>query len=291
MKKTQLFGGLAVIAVLVGTAACKREATGQVAAVINGEEITLQELNNEIGDANLPNNAETKAIQQAALQRVLDRRLLAQAAREDGVDKTPEYLLREKQLKDALMIQLMTRKVSQAVAVPSQGQIDKFMAENPIMFAGRTVYTMDRLQFQMPADRSVLQGLQPLHTMAEITTKLDQLGLKYVRSRGEADFATMPRQALNQILSLPPGEPFIIPENGIINVNVITSSRPEPLTGPEANKIAVQAIRNQEMAKTVDARRKAQWAAAKVEYQKGFEPPKQPAGGGAAPAAAPAAKP
>jgi EpsD family peptidyl-prolyl cis-trans isomerase len=284
MNKTQLYCGLAAITVLTSTAACKHEATGQVAAVINGDEITLQELNNEIGDANLPNNADTKAIQQAALQRVLDRRLLAQAARDDGLDKTSEYLLREKQLNDALVIQLMTKKVSQAVAVPTQGQIDKFMSDNPVMFAGRTVYSMDRLQFQIPADRSVLQGLQPLHTMAAIAGKLDQLGLRYVRSHGEADFATMPRQALNQILSLPPGEPFIIPENGIINVNVITSSRPEPLAGPEANKIAVQALRNQEMAKTIEARRKGQWAAAKVEYQKGFAPPKQPAAAAATPA-------
>jgi peptidyl-prolyl cis-trans isomerase C len=284
MNKSQLFSGLALIAVLGGTAACKREATGQVAAVVNGDEITLQELNNELGEANLPDNADTKAIRQTALQRVLDRRLLAQAARDDGLDKTSEYLLREKQLKDALVIQLMTRKVSQAVAVPSQGQIDKYMADHPVMFAGRTVYSMDRLQFQIPADRSVLSGLQPLHTMAAITAKLDQLGIKYVRSRGEADFATMPRQALNQILSLPPGEPFIIPENGIINVNVITGTRPEPLNGPEANKIAVQAMRNEEMAKTVEARRKKQWAEAKVEYQTGFAPPK-PAASGAAPAA------
>jgi peptidyl-prolyl cis-trans isomerase C len=287
MNRTRIFSGLAMVAVLVGTAACKREATGQVAAVLNGEEVTLQEINNEIGNANLPNNADTKLIQQAALQRILDRRLLAQAAREDGMDKTSEYLIREKQLQDALAIQLMTKKVSSAVAVPTEGQIEKYQADHPVMFAGRNVYSMDRLQFQMPNDRSVLQALQPLHTLAAIVQKLDQLGLKYVRSHGEADFATMPKQALNQILSLPPGEPFIIPENGIINVNVLTGSRPEPLAGPEANKIAVQAIRNEEMAKTIEARRKAKWAAVKVEYQKGFEPPKQPVAGAAA---APASK-
>jgi peptidyl-prolyl cis-trans isomerase C len=283
MNKTSLYSGLALIAVMGTVSACKREATGQVAAVINGDEITLQELNNEIGDANLPNNANTKEIQRAALQRVLDRRLLAQAARDDGVDKSSEFLLRQKQLDDALAIQLMTKKVASAVAVPTQVQIDKFMADNPVMFAGRNVYSMDRIQFQVPADRNMLQGLQPLHTMQAITDKLTQLGIKFVRSRGEADFATMPRQALNQILSLPAGEPFIIPENGIINVNVITGTRPEPLAGPDANKIAVQALRNQEMAKTIDARRKAQWAAAKVEYQTGFEPPKAPASGAATP--------
>ena len=90
---------LAVIAFsLFALAACDKEPTGQVAAVVNGDEITLQEINAELGNAPIPEGVDKKAVQQAALQRILDRRLLAQSAREEDLDKSPEYMLRERQV-------------------------------------------------------------------------------------------------------------------------------------------------------------------------------------------------
>ena len=70
-------------AVLLG--GCQKEATGQVAAVVNGEEITLQEINAELAQLQVPEGVDRAQVQQAALQRIVDRRLLAQAAKEDGL--------------------------------------------------------------------------------------------------------------------------------------------------------------------------------------------------------------
>ena len=88
-------------AVLLG--GCQKEATGQVAAVVNGEEITLQEINAELAQLQVPEGVDRAQVQQAALQRIVDRRLLAQAAKEDGLDATPEFLVRHRQLEDALL--------------------------------------------------------------------------------------------------------------------------------------------------------------------------------------------
>src|SRR3546814_15555745 len=70
---------------------CGKEATGQVGAGVNGEEITLREINAELGSRPIPEGVDKKVIQQAALQRLVERRLLAQAARDDELDKTPDY--------------------------------------------------------------------------------------------------------------------------------------------------------------------------------------------------------
>lgn len=88
---------LLIAALLAGTsllAACDQEPTGQVAAVVNGEEITLQEINAELAGLNVPQGVDEKRVRQAALQRIVDRRLLAQAAKEEGVDQSPEFLVR-----------------------------------------------------------------------------------------------------------------------------------------------------------------------------------------------------
>ena len=132
---------------IVTLASCKREASGQVAAVINGDEVTLQEVNQEIGTADIPKGVDRKVIQQAALQRIIDRRLIAQAARDDGVDKQPEYLMRQRQVNELLLIQLFGQKAGRALRMPDPAAIDKFITEHPAGFADRTVLTVDRIQF------------------------------------------------------------------------------------------------------------------------------------------------
>src|SRR3546814_15478049 len=80
---------------------CGKEATGQVAAVVNGEEITLQEINAELGSRPIPEGVDKKVIQQAALQRLVERRLLAPAARDDELDNTPSHPIPEQKVRAA----------------------------------------------------------------------------------------------------------------------------------------------------------------------------------------------
>ena len=63
-------------------AGCHRGAPdGQVAATVNGEEVTLQELNTEIQASNIPQGMDKQVAQQQALQHIIDRKLLLDAAR------------------------------------------------------------------------------------------------------------------------------------------------------------------------------------------------------------------
>ncbi len=273
MTKSMIKTGIAMACVLGTLAACKQEATGQVAAVVNGEEITLQELNAEIGTANLPPNVDRKAIQQQALQKVIERRLLAQAAKDDGIDKGQDFLIKQRQVNDTLLVQLMGQKAGQAIRVPTTAQIDKFMADHPEMFAGRKVYSMDRLQFPIPADPSSLKSLQAIHSIQGVAEKLTEMGIKFQRGGGQMDSAQIPKQMLDRILALPAGEPFVVPQNGMVVVGVVTGSAPVPLPDAEARPLAVQAMRNQELGQTLENRLKAQRSAAKIEYQTGFAPP------------------
>ena len=81
------FGKIAyvsLVAALLVTSGCGKKATGQVVAVVNGDEITLDELNAELNNVNLPPSADKKLAMRQLLQQVIDRRLLAQTAKEQG---------------------------------------------------------------------------------------------------------------------------------------------------------------------------------------------------------------
>ncbi len=264
--------GITITLASLLVAGCGKEATGQVAAVVNGEEITLQEINAELGSTAVPDGVDKKAVQQAALQRIVERRLLAQAAREDGLDKTPDYLLRERQLRDALLVQLMGQRAERSLKVPDTAEIDKYIADNPLMFGERKILTIDRIQFAVPENLEQLKALENDHSMDAVAARLQQMGIKFRRDTPRVDAASLGQQRMTQIRALPAGEPFVIPENGVVTVGVITGEQAQPVAVEEARPLAVQAIRKQKLAETVQQRLKQSRATAEIEYQTGFAP-------------------
>ena len=258
--------------IALSLSACDKEATGQVAAVVNGEEITLQEINAELGSAAIPEGADKTLVQQAALQRIVERRLLAQAARDDELDKTPDYLLRERQLRDALVVQSMGQRAERALKVPGEQEIDKFIADNPVMFAERKILAVDRIQFAMPKNVDQLKALENDHSMEAVAARLKQMGIEFRRDATQIDSAALGQQRLQQIRALPAGEPFVVPENGAVTVGVVTGERAEPVPAANARPMAVQAIRNKQMSETMQQRLKQSRTSAEIQYQPGFAP-------------------
>jgi EpsD family peptidyl-prolyl cis-trans isomerase len=254
-------------------AACDREATGQVAAVVNGEEITLQELNTELQSMQVPEGADQEVLRQSALQRIIERRLLAQEAREEGLDKTPEFMIGRRQLEDNLLVQLLTRNAARGFEVPSERATDEFMRSNPGTFAERTLYRLDRIQFPVPGDTAPLQALEDDHTMDEVAATLRQLGIEFTRGEGGLDSARINPEVLNRILSLPDGEPFILPEGPNVTVAVITGESKQPVAGDQARPVAIEAMRARAISDALRQRLQAAKADAEIEYQPGFAPP------------------
>ena len=270
---------------------CQKEATGQVAAVVNDEEVTLQEINTELGRVQIPEGVDKKQVQQGALQRIVERRLLAQAAREDGLDKTPEFLIRRRQLEDALLVQLLGEKLGRTTSVPEGSAVEAFMRQNPAVFGGRAILTVDRIQFAMPSDATKLRSLESSHSMDEVAATLQQMGIQFSRGAAQMDSAVLGQERLNRIHALPEGEPFVIPENGLVTVAVITGERPSPVQGDQGRPVAVQMMRNQSLSDAMRSRLTSEKAEAKIEYQPGFAPPAARQAGPSATASTKAATP
>lgn len=264
---------LACFTVLTG---CEKEATGQVAAVVNGEEITLQEINTELEAMSPPEGADKTMLQKAALQRIVERRLLAQEAREDGLDQSPEFLIRSRQMEDALLVQLLGRNAARAADVPDQGKIASYIEENPALFSERTIYTLDRIQFPMPKDPEVLRAFEDDHSMDAVAAQLRELGIEFTRGPGRMDSAQLGQGRMNEILSLPRSEPFIFPEGGAVTAAVITGETKQPLSGEQSQRMALQSVQNRALMNTLQQRLKAARAKAEIEYQDGFAPPDAP---------------
>ena len=279
------FGLLATVSLGVALAGCSKKPTDQVVAIVNGEEISLPELNAELGTAQVPAGVDKKLIQQQLLQRLVDRRLLAQAAKETGLDRDPSFIVEQRRANEALLVEKLAKRTNDSIPVPTAAEIDKFMAGNPSLFAGRQIYGVDQIAFATPADPTRLSALEPAKTQAEVIAVLQKLGIQFQRANRAVDSASVPPEQMQKILSLPKGEPFVVPSNGQVTVNVITGSKAEPLPSADARAAAVRVLRAQSLSKLGEARLKEARGKAKIEYQTGFAPPAKP-GAPATPAAA-----
>lgn len=250
--------------------------TGQVVANVNGDEVTLTELNAELATMQIPAGADKKLVQNAALERIIERKLLAKAARQDGLDQNPEFIVRRQQMEDALLVQLLAKKISNGVKAPAAGAIDKFMTDNSNMFAARTIYAVDQLQFDAPKRQDYLKQLAEAHSMDDVVKVLDSNGIKYQRGNAQMDSAVVPAAMMAQIQKVPAGEPFVVPMGPKVAVSVITGSKPAPMTGDTVRPYAVNAVRNAELGKLLQARLASERAQAKIEYQPGFSAPPAP---------------
>jgi peptidyl-prolyl cis-trans isomerase C len=263
---------------------------GQVVATVNDTDLTINQLNAELSGMALPQGEQRKQVEIGALQGLVNRTILADIARERGIDKTPEYVLQEQRAKEGLLVQLLQRSIASTIAPPSADEVTKFMADNPVFFAQRKIYTIDQIQFERPKDLNLLKGYQPLKTMDEVESRIIEDGLKYRRGPAQLDAIGANPQLIAEIEKLPPGEVFIIPSGQGIVASRVVSTKVEPFQGEVAQNYATNMLQQKKVGEVTEKQlaEKIKKAREAVKYQKGYEPPKLPPPA-AAPAAAPAA--
>jgi len=251
---------------------CEKKVGGQVVAVVNGQEITQNELNAELNGQQIPPGADRKAVMAQLLQQIVNRKLLVGRAKEQGLDKSPTYLAQIQKAQDAVLINMLASNAAKTTSVPDAAAADRFMAQNPSLFAGRKRYQLDQLQFQAVADPALEAKLKPARTMEAVEAVLKNQGIAFQRGTAQLDTAALPPQVGARIAALPPGEPFVVPQNGQIVVNAIRSVQAVPVPTEQARPAAVELLRRQQVEQAMQKQVEQARASAKITYAPDYAP-------------------
>ena len=279
MNKAILTAGAACALLLGG---CDKKVGGQVVAVVDGEEVTQQELNAELGGASLPEGADRKVVMTQLLQRIVDRKLLVGEAKKQGLDKSPTYLAQVQRAQDAVLVELLAGKVAKGTPVPDAAAADRFVQGNPTLFAGRKRYELDQIAFRAPNDPALGEKLKPARTLPEVEAVLKGEGIPFQRGAAQLDTGSLAPAIASRIASLPPGEPFLVPQNGQMVVSVIRRAEAVPVQPQQARPAAVELLRRQAVEQAMRKQVEQARTTAKIEYDPAFAPPKGAKGAGAA---------
>jgi EpsD family peptidyl-prolyl cis-trans isomerase len=135
-------GGLAAGSLLLMTGChlpftSPKAPTGQVAATVDGKEITLTQLQSEMASLPAGGPADQKAREQAALTAIVNRRLIADYAQKQGLDKTPAFAVQMSRARDVVLFEALQQQLARQIPAPTSDEAQKFISDNPDMFAQR----------------------------------------------------------------------------------------------------------------------------------------------------------
>jgi peptidyl-prolyl cis-trans isomerase C len=266
-----LLGGCGLVNKIKGGGTPK----GQVVATVDGKEITLTELQTEIGGP-LPGDPKAaQAVQQAVLQRIIARDVMADAAHDQKLDQGPAFAIQMARAKKDLMASLLQRKMAADVPPPTRDEAEQYVSEHPTMFGQRKLLVVEQVQAQRFNDPNLMKALAPIKTLEEVESLLDSRSLLHQRTIAVLDGLRTDPRLMEQIDKLPPGELFVVPAGNALTINQIHDQRTMPFTGPAAIEYAMRALRDQRSREAVSKQGQAMLKSAqsKVKYGEGYKPP------------------
>ena len=279
--------GLVVLAV-AGLSACgdKEKKPGQALASVNGEEITVLQLNEEMQRANVQAPQQEAASKQL-LESLIDRQLLQNEAAKDKTDRDPKVVQAVERAKALIVAQAYMQKRIGTVARPTKQEVEEYFNKNPQFFTERKQFDMRELVIASADMNDQLKAaMDSAKTLEDVAAWLETHKVKFARTQLSRTSADLAPELSAKLLSMPKGQLFIIREGDRTLLISLADIRDIPATLAQAAPQIEQFLFSKKNKDVADAELKRLRAAAKIEYLGKGGPPA--AASAAASAAAPA---
>ena len=281
---------LACILIAVLLAACgnndKPAKPGQALASVNGKEITVLQLNEELQRANVQASGQDQASKQL-LEALIDRQLLQNAAAHEQLDRDPKVMQAIERARAMIVAQAYMQKKIGGIDKPSATDVGDYYSKHPEFFAQRKQFDMQ----QLIIDTRDLS--EPLKLAADKAASLDAVAawldankVQYIRGEASRTTSDLAPELAARLKGMAPGRLFVVKEGPRSMFVSITSTRDNPaslaLAAPQIEKF-LMTKRGKDAAEAELARLRA---SARIDYLGNAGPAVPAVAASAAPAAA-----
>lgn len=267
---------IATGAALVGlflTGGCQKTPKGQVVAIVNGREISKEQLAAELQDIPIPDYVDRQKLRETLVRGIIDRELQVEEAREQGLDKTPDFEQRKRRSDEELLIRMLGHRAAQTVPLPSETDIQAYIDSHPLQFARRQRLIFDQLSFVPPRDRRQLSAvLGNTHTMDEALAALRSIGIEPTPGQGAIDTGVTDPELAGLLDRAPAGEPIILPQGRRLAIGVISAREAIAMSRENSYVAAARAVRAAALLRESQAQIAAARSTAEIKYEPGWEP-------------------
>lgn len=269
----KLYLPLLMIALLAGCGdkkdgAAEESKPTQVAAKVNGTELTVSQVNFAL--QRIPNldKDKSKAASLQVIRNLVDQEVLAQKAQSEKLDRDPTVV----QALDAARRQIMaeaymSRKLG-TPAEPTDAEVSDYFNKHPELFSKRKIYRLQELAIKAPEEkqeaiRKQLADSRTLNDFAE-WLKTEKYPVKVSQDVKPAE--QLPQALLPKLAEMPDGQAMVVKTPDGLLVIVLADSQVQAVTLEQVKPAIARALQNEARQKASKAELDSLKAAAKIEY-------------------------
>lgn len=239
---------------------------------VNGKEITVHQLNEELARANIQPAQRDEASKQL-LNALVDRQLLEQAALKAKVDRDPNVMQAIERAKSQIIAQAYLQGRVANIAKPEKAEIEAFYKDSPQLFSNRKLVEMEQLLIDSrhvgEEFKSALGGFK---TLQEVAVWLDAKGIQYDRGEVARSVAELPPQIAERLKDARRGQLFVIGMGPRTMLVLMNSVKDSPVSLADATPQIEQILLNKKRKEAGEAAVAKLRSEANIEYlDKGLE--------------------
>lgn len=272
MKNWLSFTNRALIAVAIATAlsGCGDKShddkASQSLVSVNGKEITVHQLNEELGRANVQPSQKEAAAKQI-LTALVDRQLLEEAAIKSKVDRDPNIMQAIERAKSQIIAQAYLQSKVANINKPEKAEVETFYNQNPALFSARKLVEMEQLlidsRYINDDFKSALGGFK---TLQEVAAWLDAKGIQYDRGEVARSVAELPPQIAERLKDARRGQLFVIGMGPRTMLVMMDNVKDSSVSLVDATPQIEQILLNKKRKETGEAELAKLRSEAKIEY-------------------------
>jgi EpsD family peptidyl-prolyl cis-trans isomerase len=263
-------------------------AASQVAAKVDGEEISVHQINQVLATTNTA-GATAQAVQgmsREVLEKLIDQQLAIEQANEKKISRTPEVVAQIEASKRDILARAYLQQLISALPKPTPEEVKKYYTDHPQLFAERRIFNLQELA--VPTQDGLAEQLDGLassgKSMDDVVAWLKSHDYKFNGGSTTKAAEQLPMDLLEKMQQLKDGQNLVVKTPQSLTLIHLVSSKSVPVDEVNASPRIAQFIANQRANDAVSTNMKALRKAAKVEYVGDFA--KDPAAVAAAAAAA-----
>ena len=253
-------------------AAAGEKAPTQVAARVNGTELTVHQVNYAL--QRIPNlgSEQSRPVSLQVLRNLVDQEVMVQKAQTDKLDRDPTVV----QALDAARRQIlaeawMGRKLG-TPAEPSDAEVSDYFNQHPELFGNRKVYRLQEISIKAPKDKhdAIRAQMGASKTLNDFGAWLKAENLPTKAAQGVKPAEQLPMELLPRLSKMSDGQAMVVNVPDGLLVVVLAGSQAQPVTLEQARPAITRLLQTQARQKAAKAELDALKAAAKIEYMGEF---------------------
>jgi EpsD family peptidyl-prolyl cis-trans isomerase len=261
----------AVMAVVLLAACTDKSGAGgasQVAAKVDGAEITLHQVNYVLSKAGtVPPEAIDMARKQV-LDRLIEQELFAAKAVEEKLDRSPQILLAIEQSRREILAAAYMEQVLASGKKLNKSDVSTYYYQNPELFAERKIYSLEEINF--PVGAVTIDELKALvaqgNSLDQLQAHLEQKKIVVKRNTGVSPAEKLPLAHIKELHKAKDGQIFVLDSANEFSVVKVLSTRPLPVSEAEVAPAIMQFLFNLHSAGLHTKQLEPLKAQAKIEY-------------------------